>query len=89
MDIQKSLLEVLNTQFPKSYLYSFSNLSYPGGLWSFTFASKGLDPIKDFNPQRVVDSRLEFEYYNKELHRACFALPNFVRKGLCDLIANS
>jgi len=89
MDIQKSLLKVLKDQFPKTMLYSFSNLTYPGGLWSFTFASKGLDPLTNFDPQRVVDSCLEFEYYNAELHTACFSLPNFVRKGLSELIDNS
>jgi len=88
LDIQQSLLKVLNTQFPKTFLYSFSNLTYPGGLWSFTFASKGLNPIKDFEPQRVTDSGLVFDYYNKEIHNACFALPNFVRKGLDGLIEN-
>jgi spermidine synthase len=89
MDIQKSLLQVLNNQFEKTYLYSFSNLTYPGGLWSFTFASKSLDPIADFSKQRVINSGLEFDYYNSELHTACFALPNFVRKGLGGLIVNS
>lgn len=89
MDIQKSLLDVLNGEFPNTYLYSFSNLTYPGGLWSFTFASKELDPIKDFDMSRVEQSELEFSYYNKELHTACFALPNFVRKGLAGLIKNA
>ena len=89
MDIQKSLLNVLNEQFQNTYLYSFSNLTYPGGLWSFTFASKSLDPIKDFAMSRVEKSGLEFDYYNKELHTACFSLPNFARKGLKGLIKNA
>jgi spermidine synthase len=89
MDIQKSLLKVLNGEFPNTYLYSFSNLTYPGGLWSFTFASKKLDPVKNFDIDRVENSGLDFSYYNRELHTACFALPNFVRKGLTGLIKNS
>lgn len=89
LEIQKSLLEVLNAEFPKTYLYSFSNLTYPGGLWSFTFASNGLDPVKDFDPGRVAESGLDFEYYNADLHTAVFALPNFVRKGLKGLIKNA
>ncbi len=88
MDIQQSLLKVLNAVFPNSYLYSFSNLTYPGGLWSFTFASKKYHPTKDFDTQRVVDSGLEFDYYNSSLHQAAFALPNFVLKGLDGLIDN-
>ncbi|REL35079.1 polyamine aminopropyltransferase [Thalassotalea euphylliae] len=88
MDIQQSLLKVLNAVFPSSYLYSFSNLTYPGGLWSFTFASKKYHPVNDFNPARVADSSLDFDYYNAALHSAAFALPSFVQKGLAGLIDN-
>lgn len=89
LEIQQSLLKVLNGEFPHTYLYSFSNLTYPGGLWSFTFASKGLDPIQDFDPARVAASGMEFDYYNAELHTAAFALPSFARKGLKGLIKNA
>ncbi len=88
MEIQQSLLKVLNKVFPHSYLYSFSNLTYPGGLWSFTFASKRYHPVNDFNAQRVIDSGLEFDYYNHQLHSAAFALPSFAKKGLAGLIEN-
>lgn len=89
MDIQQSLLKVLNSVFPKSYLYSFSNLTYPGGLWSFTFATKKYHPVDHFSSHRVKESKLEFDYYNATLHSAAFALPSFVQKGLAGLIDNS
>jgi len=88
LDIQQSLLSVLNSVFTNSYLYSFSNLTYPGGLWSFTFATKKYHPVNDFNPDRVKQSGLEFDYYNQQLHSAAFTLPSFVKKGLKDLISN-
>lgn len=88
MDIQQSLLKVLNQVFPACYLYSFSNLTYPGGLWSFTFASKSYHPISDFDAERVKSSGLDFDYYNADLHKAAFALPSFVKKGLKGLIKN-
>ncbi|WP_068546117.1 polyamine aminopropyltransferase [Thalassotalea crassostreae] len=88
LEIQQSLLKVLNAVFPKCYLYSFSNLTYPGGLWSFTFASKKYHPINDFDRQRVSNSKLEFDYYNAALHSASFALPSFAQKGLKGLIEN-
>lgn len=88
MDIQQSLLTVLNAVFPQNYLYSFSNLTYPGGLWSFTFASKQYHPVNDFDEQRVAASGLDFQYYNQALHSAAFALPSFVKKGLSGLIDN-
>ncbi|GAA5140312.1 polyamine aminopropyltransferase [Thalassotalea piscium] len=89
IDIQRSLLTVLNRVFPKCFLYNFSNLTYPGGLWCFTFASKKHHPINDFNEQRVKDSGLTFSYYNTRLHTAAFALPSFVISELSDLIDNS
>jgi len=89
MSIQQSLLTVLNQVFPKCFLYSFSNLTYPGGLWSFTFATKKHHPIDDFNPQRVNENQLTFRYYNAGLHCAAFALPSFVKHDLAGLINNN
>ena len=76
--IQKSMMEVLSNQFPFVRMYQFGNLTYPGGAWCFTFASKGLSPIKDFDKSRVAKSGLKFQYYTPELHTACFALPQFL-----------
>lgn len=76
--IQKSMMEVLSNQFPFVRMYQFGNLTYPGGAWCFTFASKGLSPIKDFDKSRALSSGLKFQYYTPELHTACFALPQFL-----------
>lgn len=87
-DIQKSMLEVLSSAFENTYIYNFSNLTYPGGLWSFTFASNSLDPIADFKQSRIDESGLEFKYYNEGIHEAAFKLPTFQRKNLEGLIKN-
>jgi spermidine synthase len=87
-DIQKSMLKVLNDTFEKTFIYNFSNLTYPGGLWSFTFATNGLDPLVDFDESRVKASGLEFEYYNVGIHKAAFMLPTFEKKNLEGLILN-
>jgi spermidine synthase len=87
-DIQTSLLTVINGVFDNVWLYNFSNLTYPGGLWSFTFASKKYHPIDDFQPSRVTASALAFDYYNEHIHTGAFALPNFVKKELSELIRN-
>ncbi|WP_448567307.1 polyamine aminopropyltransferase [Thalassotalea ganghwensis] len=87
-DIQASLLSVLNNVFPKCFLYSFSNLTYPGGLWSFTFASKKYHPIDDFSLERYQQSNMTFDYYNDKIHSAAFALPSFAIKALDGLIHN-
>lgn len=80
--MQNKLVEILHDTFPIVSIYNFSNLTYPGGLWSFTFGSKKYHPTKDFTPERVENSDFEFEYYNKELHTAAFALPTFMKKRL-------
>ncbi|MCB9063372.1 MAG: polyamine aminopropyltransferase [Halobacteriovoraceae bacterium] len=84
--MQTKLLSIKNKLFPLSLIYNFSNLTYPGGLWSFTFASKGLNPIKDFKPERVLHSGMEFEYYNEQIHTASFCLPTFQRKQLAEFL---
>lgn len=84
--MQQTLMGIINKTFPISLIYNFSNLTYPGGLWSFTFASKGPHPLKDINPERVENSNLEFQYYNCDIHKAAFALPTFQKKNLADFL---
>jgi spermidine synthase len=80
--MQKKLFEILNELFPIVRMYNYSNITYPGGLWSFTFASKKIHPTKDFDASRVEKSELEFEYYNAKIHGASFCLPEFMLKNL-------
>ena len=80
MPMQKKLVEILAETFPKVHLYNYTNLSYPGGTWTFSFASKGLCPFVDFDKSRVEASGLDFQLYNTELHLGSFALPEFLKK---------
>ncbi len=81
-EMQNKLVNIVSDTFPIVSIYNFSNLTYPGGLWSFTFASKKYHPVKDFDDARVAASELEFEYYNEGIHRGSFAIPTFQRKRL-------
>lgn len=83
---QKSILTSMRASFPHVFMYKYSNLCYPGGNWCFAMATKGLHPLKDFKEDAVAASGLEFEYYNPGIHRAAFALPQFQKKLLGDLI---
>jgi len=80
MPMQKKLVEILSETFANVHLYNYTNLSYPGGTWTFSFASKGLCPLKDFDASRVAKSDLKFEYYNPEVHFGAFALPQFLKQ---------
>jgi spermidine synthase len=83
-NIQKSLLGVLGQVFKKVHLYNFANLTYPGGYWSFTYASEKICPLKNFQESRVKELGLEMKYYNARVHKAAFALPEFIQKALCE-----
>ncbi len=51
--------------------------TYPGGNWCYVYLSDEVDPfaIKTEPPP-------DLEYYNPDIHRAAFALPNYLQKIL-------
>ena len=49
--------------------------TYPGGLWCYAYLSDRVDPIKRL--RKNVPRKLR--YYNTDLHRAAFALPEFLK----------
>lgn len=69
--IKKALKEF----FPITKIYSCVVPTFPGGLFSFGFASKTYDPQKDFKP---FDFKITNKYYNKDIHFASFKLPQFM-----------
>lgn len=86
LDIQKVMLKNQRPFFEKLHMYLFSNLTYPGGLWSFGFASNKLCPIKNFDPERVKNSPISFKYYNHKIHSAAFSLPTFITDNLENIL---
>jgi len=87
LETQKSMLKNLRKIFKKTHIYNYANMVYPAGLWSFIYASKGLCPLKDFDPSRITKSGLDFYYYNEEIHRAAFQLPNFQKRFLKEVLS--
>jgi len=85
-DLQRSMLNNQRTFFNKIHLYLYSNLTYPGGLWGFGFASKGLCPIKDFDFVRAAGAGVSTKYYNPGVHRGSFMLPAFVLENLGSIV---
>lgn len=81
-EIQSAMLGNQRPFFRRLHLYLFTNLTYPGGLWSFGFASKGLCPVKNFDANRVAAAGLNLRYYSSAIHRAAFALPAFAGANL-------
>ncbi len=68
--------------FPVCRVYQAHIPTYPSGHWLFGFASKKYDPLKDINEDAWNKLGLKTKYYNTDLHKGCFALPNYVKELL-------
>lgn len=74
--------------FGRNQVYCYLTFipTYPTGMWSFSYSAKDKDvhPLRSINRTRLnelIDSN-EMKYYNEDMHRAAFALPNFVKNLL-------
>jgi spermidine synthase len=85
-EIQVSMFGNQRPYFNRLHMYLFPTLTYPGGLWSFGFASKGLSPTADLDEKRITGSNILTRYYNAQVHRAAFSLPEFVRENLSEVL---
>lgn len=67
----------IRSLYPITKLYLAFIPTYPGGCWSFTMGSKKYDPeTVDLSAKPTYTTR----YYNHDVHKAAFMLPNFVRE---------
>lgn len=80
----KRVFTALDSIYELSEMYLGYIPLYPAGMWSFAFASKsGIDPLRQETMDRAQKGMEAFgsklKYYNPEIHRGSFALPNFVK----------
>ncbi|SMB96309.1 spermidine synthase [Desulfonispora thiosulfatigenes DSM 11270] len=68
--------------FPICRVYQAHIPTYPSGHWLFGFASKKIDPLGNVEIEKWNDLGLKTKYYNTNLHKGCFALPNYVMEML-------
>ena len=68
--------------FPISKVYQAHIPTYPSGHWLFGFASKKYHPINDQRAEEWKKLNLKTKYYNEQLHKGAFALPNYVEEML-------
>jgi spermidine synthase len=68
--------------FPIAKVYQAHIPTYPSGHWLFGYASKKYDPLADLKENEWNALGLNTKYYNTELHKGCFALPNYVLEQL-------
>jgi spermidine synthase len=72
----------LKEVFPLTMTYQYHMPTYPSGHWLFGFSSKGIHPIEDLDEQKWNDRGLSTRYYNTDIHKGSFMLPNYVREML-------
>ncbi len=75
-DLIRSVFKDVKEVFPITRLYIANVPTYPSGMWTFTMGSKKYDPL-EISEERFHD--IDTRYYTKELHKAAFVLPKFVR----------
>jgi len=78
-EVIRSLFSFIKEIYPIAEYYYTMVPTYPSGIIGFTFCSKKYHPLDDFNPERVLKLS-NLKYYNSDIHRASFILPNFARE---------
>jgi spermidine synthase len=79
----RATLASLREVFARVNAY-FVHIPLYGSIWGFACASESLDPRAV--PPEEIERRLaargvaDLQYYNGEVHRAVFALPNYIRE---------
>ncbi len=71
--------------FNLSRVYQAHIPTYPSGHWLFGFASKKYHPVADLNTAKWNSLGLKTKYYNTNLHKGSFYLPNYVEELLEDV----
>lgn len=83
MDRVKDVVEKLGKIYANTSLYLGQVTAYPGGFWAYTLASQSVDPRSiELSEERVAALGDDLRYFNADVFRAAFALPNYVRRAL-------
>jgi spermidine synthase len=73
--------KTLRSAFARVHPYFGPVPIYPSGSWSWTFASDAVDPFPP-REDRLAQVENGCRYYNRDIHRAAFVQPNWLRKAL-------
>lgn len=77
--IQEMHAAMKEAGFAETTLLHFPQVIYPSGWWSGSLAFKQAgSKVERLDQADAQDT----QYYNRDIHRAAFALPSFVRKAL-------
>ncbi|MFA6316598.1 MAG: polyamine aminopropyltransferase [Elusimicrobiota bacterium] len=77
----KNLMSILKPVFRVARPFLLTNMTYPGGLWAFTFASKGPHPLRGLKAGRARGLK-GLRWYSPDMHRSAFSLPPFLEAAI-------
>ena len=78
----KKMYALLKKVFPITTAFIGSIPTYPGGNWSWAFCSEEVEPLSYIDTKRAKKITKSCKLYNTDIHKACFALPNFIKDEL-------
>lgn len=64
--------------FKVALFYTGPVPTYPGGIWCYVFLSDRVNPLK----KALKEPPPGLKYYNLDIHRSAFALPEFFKKSV-------
>lgn len=70
---------LLGKVFPTVVPYTATIPTYPGHYWSWAFCSQNRKPADGFGNPIATELEKSCKFFNRDIHQAVFALPNFVR----------
>jgi len=78
----RNMYSHLREIFPIVEMYLAHMIIYPSSLWSFAYCSKEYHPHRNFDQPRYnkLAPGMANSYYNDEIHRGSFALPQYVKE---------
>ena len=81
----KRVYPVFKELFPIATAYWGHIPTYPGAMWTWSFCSKTHSPqVHPEAASRLANIEPMCNYYNRDLHTACFALPSFLKRLIQD-----
>lgn len=73
---------LLGRVFPTVTPYVATIPTYPGHYWSWAFCSESRKPADGFDNPVAAELEKGCKFFNRDVHKAVFALPNFVRERI-------
>ena len=78
-ELHLQILGALKQVFSRVHPYYKGVVIYPGGEWSWTYASNGANPF-EIQSERMARIAPHTYIYNEAVHLGAFAIPNHIRK---------